>query len=184
MRSKLLSKRPMLPGGALLRSLREQRQVDPGFERARLIIADFEHPSGLFDRAHEGALARIAVERAAAVPGIEAVSVTSMAPLTSDGASSTIRIPGYSEGGNEDVDVPMITGGPGLFATLGIPLRRGRELAWSQSDTLARVVINESMARRYWGTRDPLGSFVEIGGTGGRPAEVIAALRRLLSRGV
>jgi predicted permease len=161
----------LIVGGALLRSLQEQRRVDPGFARGNLIIADFEHPSGVFDRTHEGALARVAVERAGAVPGVQKVSVTSMAPLTSDGASTTIRIPGYS---SEDLDVPMITGGPDLFATLGIPMRRGRELAWSQGDTLARVVVNESMALRYWGTRDPVGTFIEIGGAGGRPAEVIA----------
>ena len=164
----------LIVGGALLRSLERQRQVDPGFDPARLIVADFEHPSGQFDRAHAATLAHIAVERAAAIPGVAAVSVTSMAPLTSDGATSTIRIPGYTEAGNENIDVPMITGGPELFATLDVPMRRGRELSWSHADTLERVIVNESMARRYWGARDPVGTFIELGGAGGRSAEVIA----------
>ena len=48
--------------------------------------------------------------------------------------------------------------GPNYLATLGIPLKRGRE--FTESDTAASqkvAVINEAMARRYFAARDPLG---------------------------
>lgn len=164
----------LIVGGALLSSLNRQRQVHPGFTPAGLIVADFEYPTGQYDRARERAFTRLAVERVTAIPGVRSVSVASMAPLTSDGMSSTIRIPGYAEAGSEILEIATITAGPELFATLGIPMRRGRELSWANGDTLPRVVVNESMARRYWGTRDPVGTFVELGGAGGTAAEVIA----------
>ncbi len=54
------------------------------------------------------------------------------------------------------MDVRTVT--PGYFKTLGIPLLRGRYLTdkdTSTKDTAA--VINESLAKRYWGNEDPIG---------------------------
>jgi ABC-type antimicrobial peptide transport system permease subunit len=71
------------------------------------------------------------------------------------------------------MEIPFVISGPEFFKTLGIPLLRGRELSWSDRDTVTRVVVNRSMARKYWGDRDPVGRFVYLDGQGGQPAEVI-----------
>lgn len=163
----------LIVGSALLRSLDRQQRVDPGFVAAHLIVAQFEDASGMADIARERVFTRLAVERMSAIPGVTSVSLASMAPLTGNGMRSTIYIPGYAEGAQEDMEIAMVTAGPELFRTLGVPLRRGRELAWSVGDTLSKVVVNESMARRYWPGRDPVGSYVQLGGKGGTPAEVI-----------
>ena len=62
----------------------------------------------------------------------------------------------------------------GFFATLGLPLIRGSELAPQSTDTLRRVIINEAMARRYFAGRDAVGSRVRLGGPSGKDAEVVA----------
>jgi len=48
---------------------------------------------------------------------------------------------------------------------MGIPLRRGRDLTTQDGDTAApAVVISQSVARRYWPARDPLGDEIVFGG--------------------
>jgi predicted permease len=166
----------LLVGGALLQSLDRQQRVDPGFAVDGLVVAMFEDPQGIADVPRERQFTQQSVERLAALPGVRSVSVASMAPLTGSGYRSTIHIPGYVEAPDEVMDVPAIAGGPDLFRTLGIPIRRGRELTWADRDTASKVIVNELMARRYWGTRDPVGSFVRLGGARGTPAEVIAVV--------
>lgn len=50
---------------------------------------------------------------------------------------------------------------PGYFATLGIPIRRGR--AFDPSDQ-HRAVISESLARKYWNGEDPIGKSIRVRG--------------------
>ena len=158
-------------GGALLGSLHRQQRTDPGFVSHGLVVAQFEDPLGIQDPVREQAFTRLAVERITAIPGVKSVSLASMAPLSGDGMRSSIRIPGYAGPDADALEIPTVTSGPALFSTLGIPIRSGRELSWNETDTAPRVVINESMARRYWGSRDPVGTSVRLWG---REATVVA----------
>ena len=164
----------LVVSAALLASVNRQQQVDPGFPAGGLIVAAFEDPSATYNPAGERALATLAVQRLGNLPGVTSVSTASMAPFTSDGVRSTIHIPGYAAGADENMDVAQIAAGPDFFKTLGIPLLSGRELERDVSDTLRYVVVNRLMARRYWGERNPVGSFVHPGGRRAAPAEVIA----------
>jgi predicted permease len=164
----------VLVSAGLLDSLNRQQRVDPGFLVKRLVVAVFEDPTGTFDPERERVFVALTAERLTSLPGVASVSVASMAPLTGDGMRSTTHIPGYEEQPDENMEIPVVTAGPDFFKTLGIPLLRGRELTWSVRDTLSRVVVNRAMARRYWGDRDPVGTFIHLGGRNGSPAEVIA----------
>jgi predicted permease len=163
----------LLVSGALLESLDRQQRVDPGFRVDGLIVADFEDPSGRPSDERDRVFVQLAVQRLRALDGVASVTVGTDAPLTGSGMRSTIHIPGYTERPDEDMEIAALITGPDFFRTLGIPMLRGRELSWEQSDTLSYVVVNRVMVRRYWGERDPVGTLVELGGKGGRPAEVI-----------
>lgn len=60
---------------------------------------------------------------------------------------------------------------PSYFQTLGIPLVRGREFTYrDRADTAAVVLVNEAMARTYWGTLDVLGRRISVSTDGkGKP---------------
>ena len=166
----------LLVSGGLLGSLNRQLRVDPGFEPAQLIVADFEDPTGTPNRAREQAFNQLTVERLGALPGVTSLSMTNMTPLTGEGARGSIHIPAYVEQPDEDMEVPFVIASPDFFKTLGIPMLRGRELAWSDRDTVTRVVVNRAMASKYWGDRNPVGSFVHIGGKSAPPVEVIGVV--------
>ena len=52
----------------------------------------------------------------------------------------------------------------GYFETIGIPLLRGRSFTPADTaDSPWVVVINDSMAREYWGAEDPIGRRLRFG---------------------
>ena len=69
--------------------------------------------------------------------------------------------------------------GAGYFATMGIPMRRGRDFEL-RKDTGATLIVNEEMARQLYPEQDPLGQQVEVDGgpaQGTRKYEVIGVVR-------
>ena len=166
----------LLVGGGLLENLNRQQRLDPGFAVEGLMVAQFEDPSGIESPERHRAFAAVAMERLRAIPGVIAVSMGSMAPFTSDGMRSSLHIPGYPERPDENMEVFSISAGPDYFRALGIPIQSGRELSGREPDTLPRVVVNRSMARRYWGERNPVGTFIRLGNASGPAAEVIGVV--------
>jgi predicted permease len=158
-------------GGLLAESLRRQREVRPGFDASRLVVAEFEGTAGFATAAQDRALATAASARLRALPAVEALSFASAAPLSGEGMRTSIDVPGYRPAPDEDMEVPFVRAGPEYFRSLGMSVVRGAELSASAADTLPRVVVSAAMARRYWPGRDPVGTVVRIGG--GAPAVVV-----------
>jgi putative ABC transport system permease protein len=103
-------------------------------------------------------------ERIQSIPGVVSAAAASAAPLSGNGMGMNFTIEGKPvppPGDNGQPNLPnagylAIT--PKYFTTMKIPLLRGRDI--TVSDTAAAtpvVVINQTMARRYWPDEDPLG---------------------------
>jgi predicted permease len=78
--------------------------------------------------------------------------------MTNSDNGSTIIVEGYVSREGEDMNPNFNRVGPDFFATMGIPLLRGRDI--SESDRLGQpkvAVVNETFARYYFGDQDPLG---------------------------
>jgi predicted permease len=156
----------LVGAGLLIRSFIHLQNVDPGFQTERLLTMNI-----VMSQARARDLTSITnfyqqvVERAQALPGVEAASVATVAPIVTSGRRSTITIedkpdppPGVSQVANYRVV------SPDYFRTLGMPLLQGRPLsAQDNPQTPAVVVINRVMARRYWGDEDPVGKRFKIG---------------------
>ena len=53
----------------------------------------------------------------------------------------------------------------GYFELMGIPIRQGRAIdATDRDGTLPVAVVNEAFARRFWGSADPVGRRLQVGG--------------------
>jgi predicted permease len=76
----------------------------------------------------------------------------------------TVTVDGYTPRDGEELMAYYNQVGPAYFETLGIPLVKGRGI--TDRDTAAQpavAVINETMARRYWPGRDPVGTTIRFG---------------------
>ncbi len=139
--------------GILVKSFVRMMHVDPGFDPSgvltlRLTIPPARNPAPLFHRI-EDSLKRL--------PGVESVAATNSLPLAALPLTSRFLVPG-SPLTNPDAPAAgqVVFATPDLFRTLKIPLRSGRAFTDKDAGSDA-IIINETMARRFWPGRDPVG---------------------------
>ncbi len=91
--------------------------------------------------------------------------MAALLPLGFSSNSTNLRIDGYESGPGEEVVIDYNNVGPGYFRTMGIPLKAGRDFDLQDDEGGApAMVINETMAQRYWPGRDALGGRVRCAG--------------------
>jgi putative ABC transport system permease protein len=150
--------------GVLLRSFWRLSNERAGFEPARVLSlqVSLSGPRYLEDAA-QARFYDEAVGRIRALPGVVSAAAVSWRPL-GQGSATRFSVPDRAApaAGNEPVaDVRMVT--PGLFRTLGIPLRAGRDFDESDgADRPAVVVVNESLAREFWPGQSALGRRIKM----------------------
>jgi putative ABC transport system permease protein len=155
----------LLSGAALLtRSFVEFLRWEPGFDTEPLLaVSVFLDPGKYTSRAQFVSVFRQAEESIRAIPGVEAVATASAGPLFGGGDGAT---PFMVDGADPSAVMPTARWydiGPGYFATLGLPMLRGRELTEDDGENAPRVaVVNESLARRAWPDGDALGQVIRL----------------------
>ncbi len=155
--------------GLMVKSMLRLQTVDPGFRPEGVLAARLRMGGERYDATSARlALLTRAVERLAALPGVQAASATSSAPLSGSNSSSSFVVDGHDvpEGQTPNAETRAVL--PGYFGTMGLPLLAGRDFTAAEAaDSVARVVVvNETMAKRWWPGQDPIGRRVSIGGGG------------------
>jgi putative ABC transport system permease protein len=155
----------LVGGGLLLRSFSRLMAVDPGFRAERVLTLATSLPAQAYrDAASVRGFYTRLVDDVSQVPGVSAVGASTALPLgVRERRAFTLERESPAT-----VDLPhavaheWVTGG--YFEAVGIPLKRGRYFSASdarQSEPVA--IINETFARRFWGTADPLGQRIAWG---------------------
>jgi putative ABC transport system permease protein len=159
----------MFGAALMVQSFLRLQSVDPGFEARGVVTARLSVSPGAADTAHVIGFYRDVVQRVAAMPGITAAAAVSYLPLGREGARYRFSVQGQPPVEPQlrpGADFYAVT--PGYFGTLGIPLLQGRDLGpQDRWDAPGSVVINESIARRFWPGQSPIGTRL----TFGEPAE-------------
>lgn len=151
--------------GLFVRTLNNAYDVDPGFSRRHAVLATFDLSSMALDPDRGRTLMDQMVAAVEALAGVDRAAVSTLVPLSVGGHSDTSPIiEGYNAGETEEVVVYYGMVGPGYFDTMGLPVIAGRGIDERDRSTAAPVVvINETMARRYWAGRDPVGGRLRTG---------------------
>jgi len=105
------------------------------------------------------------IERVRSLPGVTAVGATSALPFIGYNSSSAFGIEGRDTppgGAQPHADMRTVTAG--YFSAIGVPLRRGRLFAETDSATTPLVaLVDEKLAAQYWPGEDPIGKRVKTG---------------------
>lgn len=155
----------LVSAGLFLRTLVAADRVDIGFTARQGLVGVLDVGGGTADQARGLASYRAIVAALRAVPGVEAVAVGQRLPLTSlDSSDRGVEVEGYTRAPGEELTTYYASIGAGYFATIGLPLVEGRDVS-DRDGALAPpvVVINQTMARRYWPGRSALGGRVKVG---------------------
>lgn len=152
--------------GLLLRSLTEARRVDPGFSRDRLLTARVSLWTKRYDKPDQIAVFyRDLLARVRALPGAELVGAVTPLPFGNEAWVTHIRDAALPEPPpSERWTAHYASAEPGYFAAMGIPLRKGR--LFTDADVrggLGAVLVNETLARKYFPGEDPVGKRVKFG---------------------
>ncbi|HET6629398.1 MAG TPA: ABC transporter permease [Woeseiaceae bacterium] len=156
----------LIGAGLMLRSFIKLQQVDPGFSPENVLTMqidlDWSVYQGDEDRRE---FFRTLLERTRAIPGVRSAALAGTVPLGGGLPNTGFRIEGRSlpeDDTGPRTDVQNVS--PGYFETLRIPLLRGRTFTERDHDEALDVaVINQSLARRYWGDADPIGTRIGDG---------------------
>jgi predicted permease len=154
----------LVAAGLLLRSLRKAEQVGAGYNTNQVTLAAFDlRASGYSDDRAVDYYDRL-LERIRAYPGVESASLERFVPLWFTGRSySTTWVEGYTAKPNEDMGIDLNIVGPDYFRVVQIPLVSGREFSEQDRAGAPKVVIvNQSMANRFWPGQDATGHRVHI----------------------
>jgi predicted permease len=154
----------LVAAGLLLRSVRKAEQAGAGYSTNYLTLAAFDlQASGYADDRAIDYYDRL-LERIRTYPGVESASLERFVPLWFTGRSySTTWVEGYTAKPNEDMGIDLNIVGPDYFRTVQIPLVSGRD--FSEQDRAGApkvVIINQSMANRFWPGQDATGHRVRI----------------------
>lgn len=170
----------LVSAGLLVRTLQRAYQINPGFETEKILTLSLDLKLQNYDEPRGREFYRRLTEIIAALPGVRNVSLGASRPLSWGAHSRTIFLPDQpvDPGARPPViDINIVS--PSFFQTMGVPLVAGRLFAiGDQGRSSGVVLVNETMARRYWPDENPIGKHFDIGELMGRKTvEVIGVTR-------
>jgi putative ABC transport system permease protein len=154
----------LIGSGLLINSFLRLLRVNVGFEPANLLTMQlFLSPSKYAESQPKTALAiQSILERVNALPGVGSAGVVNTLPITG-GPSTDFTIERRPDLTQSEPDADIRIADANYFRAMGIPLLRGRWFTDEDRPGAPRVmVINQTMARRYWPDADPIGQRVTM----------------------
>jgi len=152
----------------LIRSFARLQQVTPGFAVEHALAAELPFSSAKYnDDDYRTATVQQLIDRTCALPGVRSAAVTTFLPMSGAGATIHFNIKGRPPAGPDQYTLAGYRAVSGkYFETLGIRLVRGRLIdEHDRHGSPPVIVINETMARTYFGREDPLGQHIQLGAT-------------------
>jgi putative ABC transport system permease protein len=154
----------LVGAGLLIRSFWRLQQVEPGFDARNLVTVRIMPPSPRYDDPGRAvALFQGVAEAVTKVDGVQSVALTNHMPVTGASVPAPVQIEGRSPAPGVDDAALFRTVSAEYFATMRIPVTRGRPLEHSDmTGTATSLLVNETFVRRYWPRENPLGKRVTI----------------------
>jgi putative ABC transport system permease protein len=167
----------LVAAGLALRSFRGVLQAESGLRTTGTVTATVALPSSRYPTEGSRVAEFEAIEaRIRAIPGVDAVGATSALPLSGQDGRRGVGIEGFVSPGGAPTRAHVRSVTPGYFRAMGIGLAAGRSFSDAdRAGSLPVVVVNETMARRYWPDRSPLGK--RVGLSDGVWREVVGIVR-------
>ena len=169
----------LIGAGLLVRSFVRLRSVNPGFQPSGLLTLRLPLASGrnsLPDR--RVVFCQQVADRIATLPGVRAVGGASTLPLTGLGGGTTFTVENRPAPALEQRPIGLVRSvTASYFRAMGIPLLTGREFAASDTSQSPPVIlVNRTLARRFWPGGNPLGGRLALLDENGRVAEIVGVV--------
>ncbi|HEV8385324.1 MAG TPA: ABC transporter permease [Candidatus Acidoferrales bacterium] len=168
----------LVGSGLLLKSFARVLHVNPGFNSENLLTMEYRVPRNKYPEGpQQWAFHQQVVERVRELPGVRSVAVIMALPFSGNGGTANfVLLDRAAPEPGKEPRAQINRAHPETFRTLGIPLVRGRVI--NEQDTAQAppvIVVNQLMARKYWGSDDPLGKQIKFV-PGGEVATIVGVV--------
>jgi putative ABC transport system permease protein len=166
--------------GLFIRTFANLVTLDAGFDRSNVLMVETNiHNAGIAEPARAPLYGQM-LAKLQSIPGVVSASQCWMTPLSGRQWDNSLTAPGHPLPGGVELDTLLNWVTPGYFETMRTPLLEGRMFDARDSATSTPVVIvNQLLARRYFGSQSPIGEHL-MGGSEGmlrQPMEIIGVVQ-------
>jgi len=150
--------------GLFVRTLVNLSSIDPGFQAQRLLLFDVDGSRSGYQGDKLVALYERIREKVAAIPGVQAATLSNHALISGSTSNDNLSIPGYEGRDGRSPMTYLMRAGTHFLTTLEIPLIAGRDLDdqdWTKAPQVA--VVNQTFARNYFAGQSPVGRMFYFG---------------------
>ena len=164
----------LVAGGLMVRSLRQQLAVEPGFRADGVVTANLTLPRERYAGQARVQFVNELLSRVRALPQVESVAIGSDMPLGGNSNAGSMFVDGVTP---EPVRSYRHRVTPDYFATLGIPVTSGRAFTAADRDSAQDVaIISTAAARRFWPGQDPVGRQFRFGDATGSRVTIVGVV--------
>ncbi len=170
----------LVGAGLFVRSLQKLKNQDLGFDRENVVVFSVDPGNG-FGAAQQMGMCKRLIDRLEALPGVLTASVSGWQLLSGTQNNNELIVPGYTPQPDEKATCYLFPAGSGFFKTMGMPLLQGRDFGPQDEQLIsagaraeaagkpelspssvapAAVVINQALARHFFGDENPLGRVI------------------------
>jgi putative ABC transport system permease protein len=161
----------------LVRTVVNLRQTPTGFATGEVALVSASPGAAQYSPAQAEAYVTAGLARLSAEPGVRAVGFARVVPVGGGGARQTIVVPGYTPRPAEDMEINYNVVGGDYFGAMGIPLLDGSVMpAGPRIDGPIPVVVNGTMASRYWPTTRAVGQLFRFGDEADAPVASVVGV--------
>jgi predicted permease len=144
--------------GLFIRTLLNLNHIDPGFRADHLLLFDINPPSKAYPAPQDIAVHHQLEDAIRNVPGVDDVSITSVAFISNSTSSSSFHIEGAPKHKDSNDSSDVMNVGPDFIKVMRIPIVAGRAFTPQDAESPRAVaVITQSAARRFFPNQNPIG---------------------------
>lgn len=171
----------LVGAGLFIRTLRNLEQLDVGYARDGLVLANLDFKTAGYTDERMNSLASRLLESLHRTPGVRGVSASENGLFSGTDSESVVEVEGFDAHSLEDKSNRSDRVTANYFETVGTPILAGRGITAQDTEKSARVaVINEKMARFYFAHQNPVGRHlfeVQPEGKNRKPILIVGVVR-------
>jgi predicted permease len=148
----------VIGAGLMLSTFFRLETLDPGFERASVLLVGVDLRNGHYPPPRRGAVFEEILEHLRALPGVRSASASDVTPIDNSIDAGYLQIEGYTSKSREDTMVYFNEVSGRFFETLGTDLVAGRDFNAHDTPGSPKVaIVNQGMAKKFFAGQNPVG---------------------------
>jgi putative ABC transport system permease protein len=169
----------LISAGLFVQSMRQAQTINPGFRTDQLLMASVNVSVHGYDEAKGRHFYQQLSDKLKVLPGVQQASFAGPLPLDQYSNGANVTIEGRQQKTeNERLQVMYSIVGHDYFETMNSPLTLGRGFSeHDDKDATRVVVVNQTMARRYWPNQNPIGKRLRLGSERNPWMEVVGVVQ-------